>query len=156
MFSLFRENVSIALDSIKSQLLRTILTVIIIGIGIWALVGILSAVKALETTIVGNFSSMGANTFNIQQYEFDVQSNRSGEREKINPIISYNDVREFIDKYEFPSTKTSLAFLGTSDAEVKYGSEKTDPEIQVFGVNENYLDNTGTEIDEGRDRKSVV
>ena len=88
MFSLFWENVRIALDSIKSQLLRTILTIVIIGIGIWALVGILSAVKALETTISGNFASMGANTFNIQRYEFDVQSSRSGEKEKVNPIIS--------------------------------------------------------------------
>ncbi len=150
MFSLFWENVRIALDSIRSQLLRTILTIVIIGIGIWALVGILSAVKALETTISNNFSSMGANTFNIQQYEFTVQTNRSGEREKINPIISYNNVREFVDKYDFPYTKTSLSFQATAGAEVKYGSEKTDPEIQVFGVNENYLDNTGTEIDEGR------
>lgn len=150
MFSLFWENVRIALDSIKSQLLRTILTIVIIGIGIWALVGILSAVKALETTISGSFASMGANTFNIQQYEFEVQSNRSGEREKVNPIISYNNVREFLAKYEFPSTNTSLSFQGTSSAEVKYGSEKTDPEVQVFGVNENYLDNTGTEVDRGR------
>src|SRR5690606_9685750 len=79
-----------------------------------------------------------------------VQTNRSGEREKINPIISYNNVREFLDKYEFPSTKTSLSFQATSVAEVKYGSEKTDPEVQVYGVNENYLENTGTEIDKGR------
>lgn len=150
MFSLFRENVRIALDSIKGQLLRTILTIVIIGIGIWALVGILSAVKALENTISSNFASMGANTFNIQRYQFTVQTSSSGEREKINPIISYNNVREFITKYDYPLTKTSLSFQGTSLAEVKYGSEKTDPEVQVYGVNENYLENTGTEIDRGR------
>jgi putative ABC transport system permease protein len=150
MFSLFRENVRIALDSIKSQLLRTILTIVIIGIGIWALVGILSAVAALENTISGNFASMGSNTFNIQQYEFTVQSRNSGEREKINPIISYNNVREFTDKYNYPFTKTSLSFIGTTAAEVKYGSEKTDPEVRVYGVNENYLENTGTEVDRGR------
>lgn len=150
MFSLFRENVRIALDSIKGQLLRTILTIVIIGIGIWALVGILSAVKALENTISTNFASMGANTFNIQQYEFNVQTRGSGEREKINPVISYNNVREFLAKYEFPTTKTSLSFQGTSVAEVKYGSEKTNPEVQVYGVNENYLENTGTEIERGR------
>ncbi|MCG2417886.1 ABC transporter permease [Aequorivita sp. F47161] len=150
MFSLFRENVRIALDSIKSQLLRTILTIVIIGIGIWALVGILSAVTALENTISGNFASMGANTFNIQQYEFTVQSRNNGEREKINPIISYNNVREFTDKYSYPFTKTSLSFIGTTAAEVKYGSEKTDPEVRVYGVNENYLENTGTEVDSGR------
>ncbi|CAM3487374.1 ABC transporter permease [Aequorivita lipolytica] len=150
MFSLFWENVRIALDSIKSQLLRTILTIVIIGIGIWALVGILSAVAALENTISGNFASMGSNTFNIQQYEFTVQTRNSGEREKINPIISYNDVREFTDNYTYPFTKTSLSFIGTTAAEVKYGSEKTDPEVRIYGVNENYLENTGTEVDRGR------
>ena len=150
MFSLFRENVRIALDSIRGQLLRTILTIVIIGIGIWALVGILSAVKALESTISSSFASMGANTFNLQQYEFNVQSNQSGEREKINPIINYNNVREFVDKYNFPGTKTSISFQGTSAAEVKFGSDKTDPEVQVYGVNENYLENTGAEVAEGR------
>jgi|TARA_R100000479_G_scaffold50505_1_gene23596 putative ABC transport system permease protein len=150
MFSLFRENVRIALDSIKSQLLRTILTVVIIAIGIWALVGILSAVKVLENTIADNFASMGANTFNVQRYELEVQSQRGGERKKINPIIGYNDVREFEDKYNFPLTQTAVSFRGTGAAEVKYESEKTDPEVQVYGVNEHYLINTGTEVDEGR------
>lgn len=150
MFKLFRENVRIALDSIKSQLLRTILTVIIIGIGIWALVGILSAVKALETNIAGNFASMGANTFSLQRYEFNTQSRGRGEREKINPIISYDNIREFKDTYEFPFTQTSISFTGTTSAEVKFESEKTDPEVQVYGVNEHYLDNNGTKVDEGR------
>jgi len=143
MFSLFRENVRIALDSIRSQLLRTILTVVIIGIGIWALVGILSAVKALETTISGDFASMGANTFSLQRYEFTTQRSGSGETKKINPVISYNDIREFIDSYEFPFTQTSVSFRGTSTAEVKYGSEKTDPEVSVMGVNQFYLQNSG-------------
>ena len=70
MFSLFRENIRIAFDSIKSHMLRTVLTILIIAIGITALVGILSAVSALENTISSDFSSMGANTFNIQRYEF--------------------------------------------------------------------------------------
>ena len=152
MFSLFRENVRIALDSIKSQLLRTILTIIIIGIGIWALVGILSAVKALENTISSDFASMGANTFNIQRYEFGVtvQRGNQGETQKINPIISYNDTKEFVDRYSFPYAQTSISFRGTGSAEIKYGNEKTDPDIQVYGVNEHYLENTGTEVARGR------
>lgn len=150
MFKLFRENVRIAMDSIKSQLLRTILTIIIIGIGIWALVGILSAVKALENTISSDFASMGANTFNIQRYEFRVQRGGSGEREKINPVISYDDIREFKDRYNFPYTQTSVSFRATAAAEVKYENEKTDPDIQVYGVNEHYLSATGTEVETGR------
>ena len=149
MFSLFRENVHIALDSIKTQLLRTILTIVIIGIGIWSLVGILSAVKALENTISSDFASMGANTFSLKRYEFSVNTNGS-EREKINPVISYNDVREFTDLYSFPYTKTSVSFIGSLGAEVKFENKKTDPEVKIYGVNENYLENTGTEVANGR------
>jgi len=149
MFALFRENIRIALESIRGQLLRTILTVVIIAIGIWALVGILSAVAALESTIFSSFASMGANTFSIQRYELDVQGTH--ERTTVHPVINYNEVREFISKYDFPGTQTALSFVATSKAEVQYLNEKTDPEAQVYGVNENYLRNTGTEIDKGRD-----
>ncbi|RZP15972.1 MAG: FtsX-like permease family protein [Flavobacteriales bacterium] len=149
MFSLFRVNVLIAINSIKTQLLRTILTVVIIGIGIWALVGILSSVEAMENSISGNFATMGSNTFNIQRYNFNLQR-QGGEREKVNPIISYQNIREFIDIYEFPTTQTSISFRGTSGAEVKFESNKTDPEVQVLGINEYYLENTGTEIESGR------
>ena len=149
MFSLFRVNVLIAFNSIKTQILRTILTVVIIGIGIWSLVGILSSVKAMENSISGSFASMGSNTFNIQRYDFNIQ--RGGrERKKVNPIISYQNIREFLAIYEYPTTQTSLSFVGTSAAEVKFESEKTDPEVQIFGINEFYLENTGTEIENGR------
>ncbi len=148
MFSLFRENIRIALDSIKGQVLRTVLTVLIIAIGITALVGILTFLGALEKTITGDFASMGANTFNIQRYKFTTRNNR--EREKVNPIISYRNVKEFNDRFQYPYSKTSVFFTGTRSAEVKHENEKTDPEAQVVGVNENYLENTGTEIDKGR------
>ena len=150
MLGLFKENVLIALDSIKAQLLRTILTIVIIGIGIWSLVGILSAVAALENTIAGSFSSMGANTFNLQRYDFETNERGAGKRKKINPIINYNQIRAFEDQYDYPNTQTSISFSGTGQAEIKYGSKKTDPEVQVYGVNEHYLANTGSEIDRGR------
>ena len=149
MFSLIKENIRIAFDSIKSQLLRTILTVLIIAIGITALVGILSAVSALENTMASNFSSMGANTFNISRYEFTMQ--RQGERQKINPIINYREVKQFEEDYNFPFTKTSVSFFGSRTAEVKHDNQKTDPEVQVLGVNQNYFQNSGLDIDVGRE-----
>ncbi len=151
MFKLVRENIRIAFDSIKSQLLRTILTVLIIAIGIWALVGILSAVSALENTISSDFSSMGANTFNIQRYEFNTRRRGGGERQKINPVISYTNVKEFEEKYNFPYTRTSISFTGTRSAEVKYENEKTDPEVRVIGVNEHFINNSGLKLEEGRE-----
>jgi putative ABC transport system permease protein len=149
MFSLVKENIRIAFDSIKSQLLRTILTILIIAIGITALVGILSAVAALENTISSDFSSMGANTFNIQRYDFTSQR-RSNDNQKINPVINYRQVKTFEEDYNFPFTSTSLSFLGTRSAEVKYENKKTDPEVQVYGVNDHFISNSGLEVASGR------
>lgn len=151
MFSLFRENIRIAFNSIRTQLLRTILTVLIIAIGITALVGILSAVSALENTISSDFSSMGANTFNFQRYEFNTQRESGKEVQKINPIISYRDVKDFENKYNFPFTQVSVSFVGTQSAEVKFENKKTDPEVMVLGVNEHYIQNSGLEVSNGRE-----
>ncbi|MEZ7515065.1 ABC transporter permease [Flavobacterium frigidarium] len=150
MLNLFKENVRIAVGSIRTQMLRTILTVIIIAIGITALVGILTVVSALENTISSDFASMGANTFNIKQYENVTRRRGGDEREVINPIISYPEAVAFKNKYKYPFTDTSISFTATSSAEVKYEANKTDPEISVVGVDEFFLTNSGLETDLGR------
>lgn len=148
MFALFRENFRIAWDSIRSQLLRTLITVFIIAIGITALVGILSLINALTVSLTGNLSDMGSNTFTIQRYEFTTQ--RSDEQRKVNPVISYQQVKQFSEDYNYPTANTSISFTGTSGAEVKFENDKTDPEVSVLGANENFLDNTGLKLESGR------
>lgn len=150
MFKLFRENVRIAIGSIRTQLLRTILTVLIIAIGITALVGILTVVSALENTISSDFASMGANTFNINQYENTIRRHGVQAREIINPIISYPETVAFKNKYKYPLTTTSISFSATSTAEIKYESTKTDPENTVLGVDEYFMANSGLENSSGR------
>jgi putative ABC transport system permease protein len=150
MFNLFRENTRIALGAIRSQLLRTILTVAIIGIGIFALVGILAGVAVLESTITGNFASMGTNTFSISRYDFSEQLGRNRQDAKVNAIISYPQAKEFKDKYSYPATQVSLSFTAASNIEVKHMDEKTDPEITVLGADENFLPNSGLELTKGR------
>jgi putative ABC transport system permease protein len=150
MLKLFKENIRIALGSIRTQLLRTILTVMIIAIGITALVGILTVVSALENTLSSDFASMGANTFNINQYESNSRRRGGGEREIINPIISYPEAVAFKNKYNYPLTETSLSFTATSTAEVKYEALKTDPEIKILGVDEHFFTNSGLETNSGR------
>ncbi|WP_281337140.1 ABC transporter permease [Flavobacterium eburneipallidum] len=149
MFKLFRENVRIAIGSIRTQLLRTILTVLIIAIGITALVGILTVVSALENTLSSDFASMGANTFNINRYESNTRQ-RGGEREIINPIISYPQAVAFKNKYSYPLTQTSISFTATSTAEIKFEATKTDPENKIVGVDEYFMANSGLETSSGR------
>ncbi len=151
---LFRENVKIALGSIRTQLLRTILTVVIIAIGITALVGILTVVAAFENNLNSTFASMGSNTFNINQYQNTLRGGGGNEIEKINPIITYPEAKAFKEKYNFPMTETSLSFVATSSAEVKFENQKTDPEISVIGIDEYYITNSGLEVTQGRNFNS--
>ena len=154
MLNLLKENIRIAFGSIKTQILRTSLTVIIIAIGITALVGILTVVSALENTISSDFASMGANTFNISQYENTARRRGGEERTIINPIISYPEAVAFKNKYNFPFTETSVSFTATSIAEVKYEGDKTDPAISVVGVDEYFITNSGLETSLGRNFNS--
>ena len=154
MVGLFKENTRIALDSIKGQALRTSLTVMIIAIGITALVGILTVVSALENTILKDFASMGANTFSISQYDFSSEINQNDAEQRVNPIISYPEAKVFQDKYNFPFTTTSLSFTAGSAIEVKYQDKKTDPEITVVGIDDNFCPNKGLEVVKGRNVNS--
>jgi putative ABC transport system permease protein len=120
MLNLFKENVRIAAGSIRTQILRTSLTVII-AIGI-TLGGYSDRGFCPENTISSDFASMGSNTFNVKQYENTTQRQGGEERKIINPIVSYTEAVDFKDEYDYPFTQTSL-LTATSNAEVKYARQ---------------------------------
>ena len=150
MKGVFKENIKIAFGSIRTQILRTSLTIIIIAIGITALVGILTIVSCLDNELNANFASMGSNTFNISQYEFKTRNRGGSADEKINPIISFSEAKQYKSQFNYPFTQTSISFTATSAAEVKYENQKTDPKINVLGVDENFTANSGLEVVQGR------
>ena len=147
--TLFAENIRIALQSIRNNLLRTILTVLIIAVGITALVGILTAIDSIKSSITKEFTFMGANTFSITSRGMRVQVGNKRYRSKNYSYISYYQAKEFKEKFNFPAT-TAISVVATGTATLKYGSEKTNPNITVTGIDENYLFTAGYEIDQGR------
>ena len=56
----FFENIRVALGAIRENLLRTILTALIIAFGIMSLVGILTAVDSIQASVSTSFASLGA------------------------------------------------------------------------------------------------
>jgi putative ABC transport system permease protein len=154
MIGLVIENTKIALGAIRSQLLRTILTVLIIAIGIMALVAILTVVGALKNTMESNFASMGANTFNISRYDFSDQI-KDQSKVKVNPLISYSEAQNFKESYAYPFATTSVYFTANSSSEVKYNNIKTDPKVSVLGVDDAFVATKGLEVTEGRNFSGV-
>jgi putative ABC transport system permease protein len=114
------------------------------------LVGILTIVTAIDYNMNSSFASMGSNTFNINRYENTTKRSGGTEVEKINPIISYPQAKAFKENYKYPLTNTSVSFTATSTAEVKFENKKTDPEVSVLGVDEIFAQNSGLEIENGR------
>lgn len=149
MQSFLRENIKISLGAIRNQLLRTILTVLIIAIGITALVGILTAIDAIKQSINSDFTMMGANTFSIRNKEPNMHIGRSGRKPRKFRIITYEEATQFKDKFQSPGI-TSLSCYASPTATLKYESQKTNPNITVFGTDENYIFTSGFEIAQGR------
>lgn len=143
------ENIKIALQSIKSNILRSILTVLIIAVGITALVGILTAIESIKTSITKEFTVLGANTFSITSRGMRVQIGNQRYRTKNYSYISYYEAKEFKERFDFPAT-ASISVYSTGTATLKYGSEKTNPNVTVRGIDEDYLFTTGYEVGQGR------
>lgn len=61
-----RENFAEGIRSIKGNMLRTVLTAMIIAFGITALVGILTTIDGMQASVNSSFADLGANTFDIR------------------------------------------------------------------------------------------
>ena len=143
------ENIRVSISSIRSHLLRTILTILIIAFGIMALVGILTATDSIKYYLTRNFTMMGSNTFTIRNRTLQIHIGDSHNKQKLFEPISFKQATEFKEQYAFPAY-TSLYTWGTGTATVKFESNKTNPNVRVLGTDENYLYTSGDEIEQGR------
>src|SRR6202000_322540 len=143
-----KENISIALQSIAGNRLRTSLTSLIIAIGIMALVGILTAIGGIEQYTNDAFADLGANTFTLQNRGEGLNFGGGGHR-KVYPVITYEQASRFKSLFSLPAiTAVNLDVTGTAVA--KYSNLKTNPNISVTGSDENYLPTGGRKLGFGR------
>ncbi|MBM3404799.1 MAG: FtsX-like permease family protein [Bacteroidetes bacterium] len=149
MRRLFLENIKVSFNAIRSHLLRTVLTILIISFGIMALVGILTAIDSIKYFLNENFTMMGANTFTIRNRTMRIRIGSHSNPQKLFERITLDQAMEFRTKYPFPAV-TSVFTFGAWNATVKYQSNKSNPNIHVIGTDEDYLITAGEEIAKGR------
>jgi putative ABC transport system permease protein len=147
--TLIIENFRISLNSIRSHLLRTTLTILIISFGIMALVGILTATDSIKYSLTKNFSMMGSSTFTIRNRSMQIHMGDQSNKQKLYEAISFKQATEFKEKFFFPGY-TSVFVGATGTATIKFKSNKTNPNVRVMGTDENYLFTSGDEIEKGR------
>lgn len=144
----FIDDTKIALDSVKSNIGRAILTCLIIAIGIMALVGMLTAIDGMKASITKNFSLLGTNSFTIINGSAFVDFDDENENIDYKPI-SLKDALLFKDNFKFPAL-VSVNMSYTWTAIVKSSNTKSNPNVQLVGADNNFLEINGQQIERGR------
>lgn len=147
--ALLKENLRISLNAIRSNTLRSVLTIFIIALGIMALVGILTAIDSIKGSISNEFASMGANTFTIASRGMRVNVAGKRYRTKNHPYVNMRQAIDFKDRFQFPAI-VSISVYASGASTIKQKSKKTNPNISVYGIDENYLTTAGLEVSSGR------
>ncbi len=134
--------------SLQTSKLRTRITIIIIALGITALVGIVTAISAIESSIRSNFSLLGSNTLSIRK-EGVFRKQNGGKTKSPNKAINYRETQAFKEQYAYPST-VGVQVSCNQNGLVKSTLEKSDPNILVRAVDENFIKITNNNIWQGR------
>ncbi len=146
------ENIREGVRSIHANLLRSVLTALIVAIGITSLVGILTAIDGIQSSINESFSTLGANSFQIRSKRN--RGRNQGVEEKNYPPVTYKEAKKFQDLFNYPSDISVRASV-TGIAEIKRLAKKTNPNVWVLGANDKYLAIKGLEVEEGRNFSSI-
>lgn len=164
----FGDVFSLAYRTVRSNKLRTGLTVAIIAFGIMALVGIITAITAMNQKLSESFSSMGANGFTIRykerQIRFgggngpDLQVEKKGAKKEkksnLGKRITIDEAEAFKKNYIFPSS-ASISVFANRNAIVSYDTRKTSPNVTLLGGDENYLLLNGFKLIAGRNMNNI-
>lgn len=153
------DTLSLAYRTIKSNKLRTSITVAIIALGIAALIGINTAIQAISQKFMESFSSMGANGFTIRYrsaFRFDrgeLKKESKGakkiKKSNTNKPITRDQAEAFKERYKYPA-KVALSLGGGNDNAAGFANKKTNPTVWINGGDENYLDLNNYTIAAGR------
>ena len=140
----------LAFSSLGANFLRSSLTILGVSIGVFSVVGVMTALSAVRQSIDTSLSSFGANVFQIMrdpalQIQFGPSDRNRNRREPITPRQAY-EFKAMMDEQGIPT-----ALSATDNGErVGYRDRLTSPRINIVGTNENFLVTNKYELDFGR------
>ena len=144
--TLTAENIDMAFRAVKSNRLRSALTVTIIALGITSLVGILTAVDSMDATLKEAYSRMGAGIINIRsQYSRSSDMNRIRNSREITRV----QAERFTAGYSFPAT-VSIFCTVLDNTRAEAGAVRTNPTVSVIAADDNYIRYNMLEMASGR------
>ncbi len=136
-----------AIDAIQQNKLRSILTLLGISIGVFSVVGVMTAIRTLESSVASGLNVFAANTFVIQKYP-DIHFRHDDKKYRNRKNIDYDQYKKLKDRAKLP------VLISVSEASsvrnVKYKDKKVKNNVELFGGDEGSLRIFKTYISDGR------
>ena len=147
------EVLSMALGSVKAHKLRSGLTMLGIAIGVFSVIGVMTAITAMRTTVESGLNILGVNSFQVIKYPV-LQSRRGGNNPFANrPDIDLDTAMRFKEMMSGSRTTISLQ-LGRGAIQAFHKDHHTNPSNLLFGSDENFLTARQFNVDVGRNLTS--
>ncbi|SEA61264.1 putative ABC transport system permease protein [Flavobacterium gillisiae] len=143
---LLKESFAFAMNALRSNMLRTLLSLLGVTIGIFSIIAVLAAVDSLDRKISKDLSGLDKNTIYLMKFSFGPSEIPKWKREQF-PNIKY-------DEYTYmKGAMTNTDQLGyqifTKRESIKYDSN-TVSDVNMVPVSYEFIDIQGLEFDKGR------
>lgn len=158
----FKDTIGLSWRNISGNRLRTAITVVIIALGIFALILIITAIQAASNSLTSSFSTMGVNAFSLRYKERNIhmggrratsvkttKNQLKVKNSNEGKVITFEEARAFKERYDFPA-RVSLALRGPGNIVANNDRKKTNPDVNLLGGDENYVELNGYTIGFGR------
>lgn len=142
------ESILIALDSIRVNKLRAVLTLLSISIGVFAIIVAMGLVRSINSTVSSQLADLGENTFSIfrvPKIRFGGPNWRAYRNRK---PINYREANTF--KKQINTAIAISASSSSTNHIVKYMNNQTNPDVTLLGTDADYFITNKINVSEGR------
>jgi putative ABC transport system permease protein len=143
---LLKESFGFAMNALRSNKLRTLLSLLGVTIGIFSIIAVLAAVDSLDKKISKDLSSMDKNTIYLLKAPFGPSDVPQWKREQF-PNVKYS---EYVYLKNAMTHTDQLGYrIFTRSESIKYGSNVV-TSVQILPVSHEFIDIEGLEFEQGR------
>ena len=147
--STVRESFRMAIESIRQNKLRSILTLLGISIGVFSVIGVMTAIRTLESSVSSQLDILGTNTFTINKSPV-IRIHGPGGDKKIRKRknITYAHYEEMKKRAVLPLRVSVIDETG--ERNIRYKDKTLKKSAQVNGGDESALRSLNTYLADGR------
>jgi putative ABC transport system permease protein len=143
---LLKESFGFAMNALRNNKLRTLLSLLGVTIGIFSIIAVLAAVDSLDKKIKKDLSSLDKNTIYLMRFSFGPSEIPQWKREQF-PDVKYDEYEYLKSSMNDLDQMAYQFFVGRES--LKFESESVS-DVNIVPVSHEFIEIQGLEFDKGR------